>query len=418
MKKFFTLITAIGCFSSMASAQLLVEDFNFSGLLTSNGWAQTALEAGDPISTTTGLTYPGYQGSGIGNAANVTGTLQDVNRGFAKQTIDGSSVWMSALINVTEATNISGNGVNVLHMGDRSDTDPSSFSNFAARVYIKANATGVSIGASNTSSSFYGTTVFQRNTTYLIVVKYTINVATPDGLKLWVFPAGVPATEADLGTPEVDNPGTGQDEIDAVAIRQAPSLPDVIIDGIRVTNAYQQISLPLNLTSFSGSLNEKAVKLNWTSTNEENVRAFAIERSGNGRDFSIIDNVVAKNTNRAAYSFLDNAPLEGTSFYRLRMIDRDGAVKLSAVVAINNRRAVSIRVFPNPTRGNLNISHPKTGSRAAFRVLSVDGRQVKLVAVEQGALQTNISLSDLLKGDYLLQFENNGEKTITKFSKQ
>ena len=420
MKKIFTLFFAMIAFSFIASSQLLLsDDFNYSGLLTNNGWTQTSTEAGDPISTITpGLTYAGYAGSGVGNAANVIGTLQDVNRGFTKQTGDGSVVWMSALIRVTDAANYTGNGVNVLHLGDRSDTDPSGLTNFAARVYIKANATGVAIGASNTSSSFYGTTVYQRNTTYLIIVKYTINVATPDGLQLWVYPSGVPNAEGDLGTPEVDNPGAGQDEIDAVGIRQASNLPDVIIDGIRISNNYQQISLPLNLTSFKGSLLENSTRLVWSSSNEVNVKDFSIERSNDGRNFNSIGTVEAKNITNASYTFSDFSPSLGSNYYRLKMNDKDGLFKYSYVVVINNRKSQSLSLFPNPAVNDLNLNHPKAKPGAVAIIMTADGRQLKAIPIESGSLQTNISLLKINRGHYLLVFDNAGERSTIKFVKQ
>jgi hypothetical protein len=426
MKKIFTLISGTFFLTSIASAQLLLtEDFNYSGLLTSNGWTQTALEAGDPIQTTTpGLTFPGYPNSGIGNAAAMTGTLQDVSRGFAKQTAGGTNIWMSAMVNVTEATNISGNGVNFLHLGDRDDAAPSTFNNFAGRIYVKANATGVSFGASQTSSSFYGTGIFARNTTYLLVLKLTINAggitAGPSDLKLWVFSSGTPSTEADLGTPEIDNPAaiTPALEIDAVALRQASGLPDVIVDGIRIANSYQQISLPLNLTSFKAALTERSVNLNWTSANEQNVRNFSVERSSNGREFNAIGTVDAANRTVGTYSFSDNAPLAGVSYYRLKMIDKDGVFKYSTTIAINNRKTVSAEVFPNPAFNSLNVSHPKTGKSASVKIINTEGRVVKNYMLSNGGMQTNLSISELAKGNYTLVFENDGEKSSTHFIKQ
>ncbi|MEO7659275.1 MAG: hypothetical protein ABIV48_06640, partial [Pyrinomonadaceae bacterium] len=75
-------------------AVLLVEDFNFMGALSSNGWSAHSGIGTTPPATTGGLTYAGYQGSCIGNAAligNAGG--EDVNRPFSmEQNVDGSTV--------------------------------------------------------------------------------------------------------------------------------------------------------------------------------------------------------------------------------------------------------------------------------------------------------------------------------------
>ncbi len=81
----------------------LTEDFNYSGALTSNGWTAHSALGTNAISTTTGLSYAGYTGSGIGNAAlvqNLGG--EDDNLGFSTINGNGTTVYYSALINVTD----------------------------------------------------------------------------------------------------------------------------------------------------------------------------------------------------------------------------------------------------------------------------------------------------------------------------
>lgn len=175
--------------------------------------------------------------------------------------------------------------------------------------------------------------------------------------------------------------------------------------------------VPLSLTEFRASLNEQSVQLSWASLNEQNVQGFVVERSNNGSSFSSIGNVAAANTTKSAYSFVDNNPLSGAGFYRLRMVDFDGTVKYSAVVVINNRRSISAQVFPNPTRGALSVNHPKATVGANIQIISAEGRQVKTFKVAAGTLQTNLSVSDLTNGNYLLIFDNDGAKSITKFVK-
>ena len=75
------------------------------------------------------------------------------------------------------------------------------FTNFAARVFAKITGGVVNFGISNLSTGItYGTTSFARNTTYLLVVKYTINTGGSDPTSLWIIPSGIPATEALAGS--------------------------------------------------------------------------------------------------------------------------------------------------------------------------------------------------------------------------
>ncbi|MEP0862403.1 MAG: hypothetical protein HRF52_13285, partial [Ignavibacterium sp.] len=221
---------------------LLVENFEFSGLLTANGWTAHSVAGTNTISTTTGLTYTDYPGSGVGNAALITNLGgEDVNRGFDSVSTDGASIYCSFLLNVNE-TSANKTGDYFFHLGDR--VSPTSFTSFSARVFAKVVSDQVNFGISNTTTASYGTTNFSKNQTYLIVIKYTINSAGNDTTKLWVFSSGVPQSEDLAGTPEVTNSATsGQNVIDAVGLRQGSSTTSVslILDGIRIGLAWEDI---------------------------------------------------------------------------------------------------------------------------------------------------------------------------------
>ncbi len=240
MKKLFTkksllLSLLIFSISFVNSQSLLIQDFSFSGNLTANGWTAVTAGAGtNPIATTTGLTYTGFQSSGVGNAALVNNLGgEDDNITFTNQTTDGQNIYYSFLANVTDAA-ATKSGDYFIHIGSGGGTG---FSLFAARVFARITASGVNFGLSNTSTATYGTTNFSKNTTYLIIVKYTISVAGNDPVSMWVLPSGVPSSEATAGTPELTILTTaGQNSISAIALRQGSATNSVqtIVDGINV----------------------------------------------------------------------------------------------------------------------------------------------------------------------------------------
>ncbi|TDH29105.1 T9SS type A sorting domain-containing protein [Segetibacter sp. 3557_3] len=177
--------------------------------------------------------------------------------------------------------------------------------------------------------------------------------------------------------------------------------------------------LPLGLVSFKASLNGKVAQLNWNTTNEYNVSGFSVERSQNAARFSEIAFVNAKNSTATNIYTLDDAGVQdGTNYYRLRMVDKDGTAKYSPVVVVKNAKVLSASVFPNPTKGNLAITHPKAESNSFIRIIDLEGKQVKSYAVEAGAIQTALSVSELSRGSYVLVFNNNGNHSATRFVKQ
>jgi hypothetical protein len=90
-------------------------------------------------------------------------------------------------------------------------------------------------------------------------------------------------------------------------------------------NSITSVSLPLNLLSFKAINAGKHVQARWGTANEINTKQFIVERSSDGNNFSSIGTVVAKNSSgNNSYSFNDVDPLKSISYYRLKMVDKDG----------------------------------------------------------------------------------------------
>lgn len=96
--------------------------------------------------------------------------------------------------------------------------------------------------------------------------------------------------------------------------------------------------LPIQLISFHANLENEYVKINWTTATENNNEWFAVERSSNGKDFSLVTKVPGAGTSTQAnyYSAIDHKPLYGRSYYRLKQTDFDGRSTVSSMVVINN----------------------------------------------------------------------------------
>ena len=80
MRKFLpSLVLLIALLSPYGIlAQSFSEDFNFSGLLTANGWTAHSGGGTNAISTTTGLVFAGLNNAG--NAAVLTTSGEDVSK--------------------------------------------------------------------------------------------------------------------------------------------------------------------------------------------------------------------------------------------------------------------------------------------------------------------------------------------------
>ncbi|MEN8192973.1 MAG: T9SS type A sorting domain-containing protein [Bacteroidota bacterium] len=401
---------------------LLEENFNFAGNLTDNEWTNHS-GPNEPISTTTDLIYTDYANSNIGNAANIVGTSEDVNRGFAEQNTNGSLIYLSFLVNVTEATS-SVSGGYFLNLGNRAT--PTTFLQFCARVFVKVDVSdNVIFGISNTDSASYGTTNFSKNTTYLAIVKYTINTTGDDNVKLWIKSAGVPADELTAGTPEVEVTNNGQDIIDAIALRQAANIPDVVVDGIRIATAWNNAPVPVELTSFTATALTKGVILNWSTATEVNNYGFEIEKQNS--DLPVVEGVGSQksewkkidfveghgNSNSPKhYSFVDDSQVFGEVGYRLKQIDIDGTFEYSDVVTITSNKLAKYELHqnhPNPFNPSTVVSFtlPKATPVKITVYNSIGQKVIELLnkEMESGYHNMIFNGSDLSTGLYIYRLE-------------
>ncbi|HEY4286481.1 MAG TPA: T9SS type A sorting domain-containing protein [Puia sp.] len=167
------------------------------------------------------------------------------------------------------------------------------------------------------------------------------------------------------------------------------------------------IPLPLNLLSFDAQKEKQQVQLNWVTADEENVSHFEILRSSDGSRFDTIGQVSATNSAlSSSYAFTDAHPLPGTGWYRLRMVDIDGAATYSPVRVIDQTTgAVAFRVYPVPARDVLNIDAPVlTGAtgQIAIQFYNAAGQLVRTALMQQGTVYP-LTVSQLTPGMYMLR---------------
>jgi pectin methylesterase-like acyl-CoA thioesterase len=177
-------------------------------------------------------------------------------------------------------------------------------------------------------------------------------------------------------------------------------------------------ALPLNLLTFNASYTGNSVNILWNTTNELNTASYIVERSADGRTFISLSTVAAQNVSAANYSTVDANPLSGIAYYRLKITDKDGAVKYSKVVVINTNALVSISIYPNPATNAISITHTRAVNGAMLEIVSMDGKRVAMQKMSVNAIQTTVDVSTLAPGNYMLLINNGVDRTALKFVKQ
>jgi hypothetical protein len=161
--------------------------------------------------------------------------------------------------------------------------------------------------------------------------------------------------------------------------------------------------LPVKLTSFTGVREGEGARLNWSTSLESNSKLFQIERSGDGAHFLPIGTVAAQGNSHVLvrYTFLDDQPLPGTNYYRLRQVDLDGKADYSRVAVVDF--STRLRITPNPAHGTVYVTLGNTNGSALLSILDINGRTVLQQSVVAGAVNHPVDVSALSRGIYTVK---------------
>ncbi|MEM6771516.1 MAG: YHYH protein, partial [Bacteroidota bacterium] len=191
--------------------------------------------------------------------------------------------------------------------------------------------------------------------------------------------------------------------------------PDPSFDGSN--NGSTEPMLPLDLLAFSATAKqaELTARLNWTTSNEQNVSHFAIERSSDGQTFEQVGLVGANNEaeQEQFYAFDDLVGLFGTWYYRLKLVDLDGSFTYSPIRTVElSENILAIWVSPNPTSENifwsLNNSTPLPGKVELF---SASGKLLSRTTFTDASDQSGtFFVSEYPAGVYYLSIKITGQQ--------
>lgn len=173
--------------------------------------------------------------------------------------------------------------------------------------------------------------------------------------------------------------------------------------------------LPLTLLAFDAKKSLNINKLSWKTTNEINTNRIEVERASNVSNFVRIGALTTHNVSgEHFYNFEDESPLPGDNYYRLKMVDNDGAFAYSPIKALASR--VSLTVYPNPVTTQLHISLANVANMATAKVYDVSGRVVLSANVANTA-KFSVDTQSLLNGTYVLKLDIDGVASSRKFIK-
>ena len=164
----------------------------------------------------------------------------------------------------------------------------------------------------------------------------------------------------------------------------------------------QQAPLPVTLISFSGVLQNGTANLQWQTGVEAGFSRFELQKSSNGSAFTTVATIMPKGSN-SDYSYaLPQAA--SRAYYRLKIIDNNGKLGYSDIVALRQDDQNKLFTYPNPATDYINIQAPVVGILSIF---DAGGRLVQQRQCQKGI--NRVRITGLSAGIYYLQI---GEEKI------
>lgn len=173
--------------------------------------------------------------------------------------------------------------------------------------------------------------------------------------------------------------------------------------------------LPVTFEGFvARRLDDATTKLLWNVSQEVNVKGYSVETSTNGSDFKSVGYVTATGSKVYSLNYLDK--ISGTVYFRVKNIDLDGKFKYSSIIKLYNKETVlnSLQVYPQPAFEQITIQHNKATERAVFTLYSQDGKIIMQKLAMPHTLQTQLNISNLNSGLYMIRFDDGSGKVQSK----
>jgi Secretion system C-terminal sorting domain len=179
-------------------------------------------------------------------------------------------------------------------------------------------------------------------------------------------------------------------------------------------------SLPVTVVKFKAVAVTGKVFTSWQTLNEQNNDHFEVWRSTDGVQFEFTGSVTsAGNSNGInGYSFTDNNPYTGISYYKLKIFDKSGGFTWSAVVFVNMDKTTGVLLYPNPASDHININSSSEiiNSKPVASLYDSKGSLLQMLALTSA--NQLINTSNLAAGIYQVSIRYNSQLITVRFIKK
>jgi len=184
----------------------------------------------------------------------------------------------------------------------------------------------------------------------------------------------------------------------------------------------QALPLVIELLDFTATVtSDKNVLLNWRAYVDDEAKGFEIERSKDQNNWEKIETVNLKTSNFTSdYSFLDQQPLQGKSYYRLKMVEKTGSSRYSKTRQVQIDQLITkLRIYPNPVKNDFTISFNSSMNQSATLIIrSIAGEVMirKSISLTETDNRVSVSTNGLSNGLYVVELITPEKALVNKIT--
>jgi len=169
-----------------------------------------------------------------------------------------------------------------------------------------------------------------------------------------------------------------------------------------VFTTVSNIALPARFIDFKATIKEDNVALQFTTSEEENIEQFEIEKSTDGKEFSFLEKHNPQGN--TTYKSTDNNVEAGkTYYYRVKETSIDKKESFSETISIRMNASNSLEIYPTLVDNKiLYIKGLQAELDYTFTLTSIVG--TKIMSLKN--VQNELSLSSVLPGIYMATVTN------------
>jgi hypothetical protein len=175
--------------------------------------------------------------------------------------------------------------------------------------------------------------------------------------------------------------------------------------------------LSASFTGFNVSKQNSNVMIDWTMLIELNTSGFSIERSSDAINFESVGWVNGQNRGNIPtnYSFIDNLPMAGKNYYRIKQEGTAGDFAYSEVILVTNVAvSTNVKVYPIPAKDYVMVAYQGTaGEKITINISNAAGQPVYTdnISIATGQQHIKINRTAAMNaGMYFLTVSNGDGK--------